>query len=217
MEAVSQLAASKGILENRYIAMAFRMLNPNDLIWRYVTNNYFCGEPPPRSDMLYWNSDGTNLPAAMCTAYLKWFYLENRLTRPGALTLNGRAIDLRKVRLPLYVVGAAKDHICPWPATFQTSAMMGRTVRYVLADEGHITGIVNPPSPWSKKQYWAGAATRRRDARKWLEKQTPSKGSWWPDWLAWLKPRSGARVPPPVMGSKTYPPIEPAPGNYVLE
>jgi polyhydroxyalkanoate synthase subunit PhaC len=217
VEAVSQLAASKGILENHHIAMAFRMLNPNDLIWRYVTNNYFCGEPPPRSDMLFWNSDGTNLPAAMCTSYLKWFYLENRLTRPDALTLDGRAIDLKKVRLPLYVVGAAKDHICPWPATFQTSAMMGSTVRYVLADEGHITGIVNPPSPWSKKQYWAGAATRRRDARKWLAKQTPNKGSWWPDWIAWLKPRSGSRVPPPAMGSKAYPPIEPAPGSYVLE
>jgi polyhydroxyalkanoate synthase len=217
VEAVSQLAESKGILENRYIAMAFRMLNPGDLIWRYVTNNYFCGEPPPRSDMLYWNSDGTNLPAAMCTAYLKWFYLENRLTRPDALTLLGRSIDLKKVRLPLYAVGAAKDHICPWTATFQTSAMMGSTVRYVLADEGHITGIVNPPSPWSKKQYWAGAATRRRDARKWLEKQTPNKGSWWPDWVAWLKPRSGVHVPPPAMGSKTYPPIAPAPGSYVHE
>lgn len=217
VEAVSQLAESKGILENRYIAMAFRMLNPNDLIWRYVTNNYFCGEPPPRSDMLYWNSDGTNLPAAMCTAYLKWFYLENRLTRPDALTFEGRTVDLKKVRLPLYVVGAAKDHICPWPATFQTSAMMGGTVRYVLADEGHITGIVNPPSPWSKKQYWAGAATRRRNAHKWLEKQTAGKGSWWPDWMAWLKPRSGSQVPPPAMGSKAHPPMEPAPGSYVLE
>jgi polyhydroxyalkanoate synthase subunit PhaC len=215
--AISQLVESRGILEKHHIATAFRMLNPNDLIWRYVTNNYFCGEPPPRSDMLYWNSDGTNLPASMCTTYLRWFYLENRLVRRDALTIDGRLINLKKVRLPLYVVGAAKDHICPWPATFQTSAMMGRTVRYVLADEGHITGVVNPPSPWSKKQYWAGAATRRRDARKWLEKQTPNKGSWWPDWLAWLKPRSGVQIPPPSMGSKAYPPIAPAPGSYVLE
>jgi polyhydroxyalkanoate synthase subunit PhaC len=94
---------------------------------------------------------------------------------------------------------------------------MGRTVRYVLADEGHITGIVNPPSPWSKKQYWAGAATRRRNADKWFERQAPNKGSWWPDWVAWLKPRSGAQIPPPEMGSKSHPPMDPAPGSYVLE
>ena len=95
--------------------------------------------------------------------------------------------------------------------------MMGRPVRYVLADEGHITGIVNPPSPWSKKQYWAGAATRRRDAHKWLLKQSPQKGSWWPDWIAWLKPRSGTQVPPPKIGCKDYPALEPAPGTYVYE
>jgi polyhydroxyalkanoate synthase len=217
VEAVSKLAASNGVLENRHIAMAFRMLNPNDLIWRYVVNNYFNGEPPPRSDMLYWNSDGTNLPATMCTTYLKWFYLENRLTKPNALTIGGRAIDLKKVGLPSYVVGAAKDHICPWPATFRTCAMTGHPVRYVLADEGHITGIVNPPSPWSKKQYWAGAATRRRDARKWLQKQTPNKGSWWPDWAAWLTPRSGSQICPPTLGCKDYPALEPAPGTYVHE
>jgi polyhydroxyalkanoate synthase len=217
VEAVSQLADSKGILENHYIATAFRMLNPNDLIWRYMVNNYFHGEPPPRSDMLYWNSDGTNLPAVMCTTYLKWFYLENRLTKPHGLTIGKRVIDLKKVRWPLYVVGSAKDHICPWQATFQTCAMMGHPVRYVLADEGHITGIVNPPSPWSKKQYWAGAATRRRDASKWLQKQTPNKGSWWPDWVTWLKPRSGQKVPPPAMGGKAYPPLEAAPGTYVHE
>jgi polyhydroxyalkanoate synthase len=217
VEAVSRLAASEGILENRYIATAFRMLNPNDLIWRYMVNNYFQGESPPRSDMLYWNSDGTNLPAAMCTTYLKWFYLENRLTKPNGLIIDEQAIDLKKVRRPLYVVGSAKDHICPWPATFQTCAMMGRPVRYVLADEGHITGIVNPPSPWSKKQYWAGAATRLRDASKWLQKQKPNQGSWWPDWVAWLKPRSGQKAPPPAMGCRAYPPLEPAPGNYVHE
>ena len=217
VEAIEQLAASKGILEERHIAMAFRMLNPGDLIWRYVANNYFYGETPPRSDMLYWNSDGTNLPHAMCIDYLKWFYLENRLTKPNALTIDGVPIDLKNVGLPMFVVGSAKDHICPWPSTFETCRLTGAKIRYVLADEGHITGIVNPPSPWSRKQYWAGTATRRRDPAKWLRRQTPGKGSWWPDWVAWLKPRSGRRIPPPSMGSGTYPPIVPAPGSYVFE
>jgi polyhydroxyalkanoate synthase len=216
VEAIEQLAAAKGVLEAHHIATAFRLLNPDDLIWRYVVNNYFFGEPPPRSDMLFWNSDGTNLPQAMCTQFLRWFYLDNRLVRPNALTVGGHAIDLRGVRQPLYVVGSAKDHICPWPSTFKTCRLVGGKVRYVLADEGHITGIVNPASPWSRKQYWAGPATRRRNGSRWLEKLTPNKGSWWPDWVAWLTPRSGERVPPPAPSS-AYPPLAPAPGTYVCE
>ncbi len=215
--AIRQMASSQGILHTYQVASAFRMLNPGDLIWRYVINNYFYGEPPPRSDMLFWNSDGTRLPERMCNDYIQSFYIDNRLVTPNALSVGGDGIDLQRVKQPLYVVGAAKDHICPWQATFQSCRLTRGKVRYVLADEGHITGIVNPPSPWSKKHYLAGAATRRRDAEKWRAKQTPSKGSWWPDWLEWLKPRSGPKIEPPSMGNKNYPAKEPAPGTYVFE
>lgn len=217
MDAIQGLVAENGILEDHHIAAAFRLLNPDDLIWRYVVNNYFYGESPPRSDMLFWNSDSTNLPEAMCTFYLKSFYLENRISRSNALSIGKRFIDLKQVRSPLYIVGAAKDHICPWQSTFRSCRLMGGKVRYVLSDEGHITGIVNPPSKWSKKKYWAGTATRRRYPDKWLQKQSPSKGSWWPDWHHWLAPRNGEQVSPPSMGSKKYPPLCPAPGTYVLE
>jgi polyhydroxyalkanoate synthase len=217
VQAIRQMASAQGVLQAYQVASAFRLLNPADLIWRYVVNNYFCGEPPPRSDMLFWNSDGTRLPEAMCNGFLEAFYQDNRMAQPDALKVRGRAIDLRRVKQPLYIVGAAKDHICPWPSTFQSCGLAGGKVRYVLADEGHITGIVNPPSPWSKKQYLAGAATRLRDNDKWKAKQVPQKGSWWPDWLAWLKPRSGPKVAPPGLGSKTYPAREPAPGTYVFE
>ncbi|MBT8342236.1 MAG: hypothetical protein HKP58_15665, partial [Desulfatitalea sp.] len=107
--------------------------------------------------------------------------------------------------------------ICPWRGTFQTCRLTAGRVRYVLSDEGHITGIVNPPSPWSKKKYWAGAASRRRNGDLWLSGRTPENGSWWPDWIAWLHPRSGHRSTPPPMGSKAYPPLEPAPGRYIHE
>ncbi|MGD9364135.1 MAG: alpha/beta fold hydrolase [Desulfobacteraceae bacterium] len=217
IDSIEKLAAENGLLDHHHIAAAFRLLNPDDLIWRYVVNNYFYGEPPPRSDMLYWNSDSTNLPEAMCNFYLKSFYLDNLMVRPNALTVGNRSINLKKVECPFYVVGAAKDHICPWKSTFQTCRLIGGKVRYILSDEGHITGIVNPPSPWSKKKYWPGAATRLRNPDKWLAKRSRKKGSWWPDWIHWLAPRSGKMVPPPPMGSKTYPPITPAPGTYVLE
>jgi polyhydroxyalkanoate synthase len=199
------------------MSLAFRLLNPGDLIWRYVVNNYFYGEPPPRSDMLFWNSDSTNLPGAMCLFYLKAFYLENRMVRPDDLELGRRTISLKRVRIPIYAVGAQTDHICPWPATFQTCRLTGGKVRYILAGDGHITGIVNPPSQWSKKKYWAGAATRRRDAARWLSDRKPETGSWWPDWVSWLRPRSGVKADPPPMGSKAYPALGPAPGTYVQE
>lgn len=217
MKAIEQLVAAEGMLKRQHIALAFRLLNAGDLIWRYAVNNYFYGEAPPRSDMLFWNSDSTGLPGAMCSFYLKSFYLENRMAQPNALVLGQRSIDLRRVRLPLYVVGALKDHICPWPATFQTCRLTGGPIRYVLAGEGHIIGIVNPPSPWSKTKFWTGTATRRRNAARWLENREHQTGSWWPDWTAWLQPRSGSKGMPPPMGSKQYPPLHPAPGTYVSE
>jgi len=217
IDAIQQMVAENGILEDHHIATAFRLLNSDDLIWRYVVNNYFYGETPPRSDMLYWNSDSTNLPEAMCTFYLKSFYLENRITRPNALQVGGHAINLNNVRTPFYIVGAAKDHICPWQGTFQTCHLLGGKARYVLAEEGHITGIVNPPSPWSKQKHWAGAATRLRDGDKWRRKIEPNKGSWWPDWTRWLEVRSGSQITPPAIGSKTHPPLTAAPGTYVFE
>lgn len=217
LKVIEKMVDTDGVLRSRHMSLAFRLLNPGDLIWRYVVNNYFYGEPPPRSDMLFWNSDSTNLPGAMCLFYLKTFYLENRMVRPDDLKLGRRTISLKRVRIPIYAVGAQTDHICPWPATFQTCRLTEGKVRYILAGDGHITGIVNPPSPWSKKKYWAGAATRRRDAVRWLSDRTPETGSWWPDWISWLRLRSGVKVDPPLMGSKAYPALDPAPGTYVQE
>lgn len=217
LSGIEPVLAADGKLEARHIAKAFRLLNPADLIWRYVVNNYFMGEPPPRSDMLYWNSDSTHLPEAMCRFFLTNFYIENKMARPNGLQLAGREIDLKQIRVPLYVVGAETDHICPWPATFQTCRLVAGPIRYVLTGDGHITGIVNPPSAWSKKKYWAAAATRRRDAAKWREKQAAVTGSWWPEWVDWLAQRSGIQNRPPRMGSRKYPVQEPAPGSYVHE
>lgn len=214
---VAQMVAAEGVLNGRYLALAFRLLNPGDLIWRSMINNYYYGDTSPRSDMLFWNSDSTHLPGAMCLFYLTSFYLENRLARPNQLVVANRPIDLKQIKSPVYAVGALKDHICPWPATFQTCRLTSGKVRYVLANEGHITGIVNPPSPWSKKKYWAGAATRRRDAERWLKDKVPVEDSWWPDWIAWLKPRNGSRSAPPAMGSDRYKPLAPAPGSYVFD
>jgi polyhydroxyalkanoate synthase len=139
------------------------------------------------------------------------------LAKADQLVFRNRPIDLARIRQPLYAVGAIQDHICPWNGTFASCALTGGPVRYVLADEGHIAGIVNPPSERSKKKYWAAPATRRKNPEKWLAKQTPARGSWWTDWVNWLKPASGPQGPPPPMGSSHHPPLEPAPGLYVRQ
>ncbi len=214
---VESLTREKGVLDKQYLALTFRMLKSESLIWRTHVNNYLYGNPPPGSDMLFWNSDGTRLPAEMCSFYLRNFYLENRLVQRDGLTLSGRPIDLMRIRQPLYAVGALQDHISPWKGTFETLNRCTCPSRFVLAADGHITGIVNPPSPGSKKRFWAGDHPGIADPDEWLGARETRRGSWWEDWVLWLRQRSGKRTPPPAMGSETHPPLEAAPGTYVLE
>jgi len=207
-----------GYLDAMYLGLAFRLLNSEGLIWRNAVNNYLYGAMPPKSDMLFWNSDSTRLPEAMCSYYLREFYFKNNLSQKDQLVLGGRPIDLRRVRQPLYAVGAEQDHICPWQGTFQTGRFVSGPVKYVLSAEGHITGIVNPPSPRSRKKYRTGVIeSKAMAADHWHEAQTVQRGSWWPDWVAWMRERSIRLGPPPAIGSSIYPPLAPAPGTYVHE
>jgi polyhydroxyalkanoate synthase subunit PhaC len=217
IEAVEKLMEDDGYLDEKYISFAFRLLNSDNLIWRYVINNYLYGQKPPRSDILFWNNDGTNLPQAMCSFYLREFYLNNRLAGKNQLFLGGRSLDLGCIRQPLYNVGARQDHISPWQQTFQTCRLVGGPVRYILANEGHITGIVNPPLAQSKKKYQVGDTETLIDCDGWLSSQEDIQGSWWPDWIQWMAGRSLPMTTPPLVGSDKYPPLVKAPGNYVLE
>ncbi len=214
---VEKLMAADGCLDKKYLSLAFRLLNPDALIWRYVVNNYLYGQPPPKSDMLFWNSDGTRLPEAMCSFYLREFYRNNRLARKDAMILDGAPLDLGRIRQPLYCVGARQDHISPWTGAFKTVGLTGGPVRCVLSSEGHITGIVNPPSERSRKKYWADDPGRETDAETWLSRQEARQGSWWPDWVGWLARNEKNRRKPPPMGNADYPVLASAPGRYVHE
>jgi len=215
--AAEEWMRADGFLDARYIGMVFRLLNPDALIWRCAANNYLCGQKPPRSDMLFWNSDGTRLPEAMCSFYLRNFYLENNLAQKNGLVLGGRPIDLGAVRQPVYIVGAIQDHISPWAGTFKTCLLTGGPARYALSGDGHITGIVNPPSVHAKKKYWAEDIDANTAPDAGLSEAQPRQGSWWTDWTRWLTPDGDARRDPPPLGCPTYPPLGPAPGRYVLE
>jgi polyhydroxyalkanoate synthase len=203
----------QGYLEASRMANAFNLLRSNDLIWPYVVNNYLRGKKPFPFDILYWNSDATRMPAANHSFYLRNCYLDNRLTK-GEMEIAGVTLDLRKVTIPIYNLATREDHIAPAKSALFGSQYFGGPVKFVLAGSGHIAGVVNPPGK-QKYQYWVGDAPVGSDIDKWIENAKEYPGSWWPDWLDWIKAKGTATVPARTIGGGKLSAIEDAPGSYV--
>jgi len=204
-----------GLLKGQELASTFSFLRPNDLVWNYVVGNYLKGETPPPFDLLYWNSDSTNLPGPMYAWYLRNTYLENNLVKPGQCTVCGEKVDLRKVDIPVYVYGSREDHIVPIAGAYATVQHLPGKKRFVMGASGHIAGVINPPAK-NKRSYWTNDKLPA-SFDEWLKGAKEHAGSWWPDWSAWLKPHGGKQVAAPKAygrGTK-YKAIEPAPGRYV--
>jgi polyhydroxyalkanoate synthase len=161
--------------------------------------------------------DTTRMPAAMHAWYLREFYLENRLIKKDALTVAGGAIDLEQIDQPVYAVSAEDDHIAPWRQTFRINNFVSGDKRFVLSSSGHILGIVNPVVNPPKREYWVAAAERHHNPDDWKEMAEHRQGSWWEDWMAWLKPKSGALAKAPAVETADYPALVDAPGTYVKE
>jgi polyhydroxyalkanoate synthase len=193
----------------------FDLLRARDLFWGYAVRGWLLGEDAPPSDLLTWNADPTRLPATLHIGYLRSCYLENRLAE-GTLELAGERLDLGAVRQDAYVVGAVADHITPWPGVYASACLLGGPVRFVLTTAGHVAGVVNPPDPDSRRRYRTDAPLTA-DPLAWHDGSVEHPGSWWPDWADWLAERAGPRVGPPATGSPAHPPLEPAPGRYVLQ
>jgi polyhydroxyalkanoate synthase len=216
IDLVEQQMMERGYLDSREMSNMFNLLRSNDLIWANVVNNYLMGEKPPAFDLLYWNSDGTRMARKAHAWYLRNTYKENNLVVPGRIELKGEPIDLGRIALDTYAVGAEKDHIVPWDSAWRITQLFGGKVRYVLASSGHIAGIINPPG--GKGIFWANEAEPAPPtAAEWRQGATRHDGSWWTDWTAWLAARSGKKGKPPSLGSAAHPPIVDAPGTYVLE
>jgi polyhydroxyalkanoate synthase len=202
-----------GYLEGQKMATAFNMLRSNDLIWPYVVNNYLRGKAPFPFDLLYWNSDATRMPAANHSFYLRNCYLNNALTK-GAMTVADETLDLKKVTIPIYNLATREDHIAPAKSVMLGSRFFGGPVRYVLSGSGHIAGVVNPVAK-AKYQYWTGPKPTGSDVEAWLKKAKEHPGSWWPDWLQWIKAQGAEMVPAREPGGGKLNAIEDAPGSYV--
>jgi polyhydroxyalkanoate synthase len=210
---LEQRMAERGYLEGRKMATAFNLLRSNDLIWPYVVNNYLRGKEPLPFDLLYWNSDATRMPAANHSFYLRNCYLDNRLAK-GEMEIDGVKLDLSKVKVPIYNLATREDHIAPAKSALYGSKLFGGPVRFVLSGSGHIAGVVNPPSK-AKYQYWTGGKPDGESLEQWLAKAQEHPGSWWPDWLDWIKAQDDTRVKARQPGGAKLKPIEDAPGSYV--
>lgn len=208
---------SGGLLKGQDLASTFSFLRPNDLVWNYVVGNYLKGETPPPFDLLYWNSDSTNLPGPFYTWYLRNTYLENNLVKPGKCKVAGEAVDLRKLDLPVYIYGSREDHIVPIAGAYASTQVFKGKKRFVMGASGHIAGVINPPAA-KKRSHWIREDENfPASVEDWVDGAEELPGSWWTDWSEWLKAHAGKQVAAPKTYGKAgkYKAIEPAPGRYV--
>ncbi|RVT84590.1 class I poly(R)-hydroxyalkanoic acid synthase [Rhodobacteraceae bacterium CCMM004] len=203
-----------GVLNSFFMSRTFSFLRSNDLIYGPAIRSYMLGEAPPAFDLLYWNGDGTNLPAAMAVEYLRGLCQDDRFATDG-FDLLGETLHVSGVKVPLCAIACETDHIAAWKSSFSGIQKMGsRSKTFILSESGHIAGIINPPS---KKKYghytngdWSGTAD------DWLKDADFHEGSWWPRWGEWLAKRSGRKVAARVPGKDGRDILAPAPGTYVI-
>ena len=216
--AATALSRRRGYLDGRVLGEVFAWLRPGDLIWNYWVNNYLLGRTPPAFDVLYWNADTTRMSASLHADFVD-IAMHSRLTKAGAFSVLGRPVDLRQVTVDSYVVAGVADHITPWQSCFKTLSMLGGEKRFVLSTSGHIAALVNPPgNPKATYQVNPQSTGGPADPQVWLNGATTERGSWWPDFVAWLGERSGGeRKAPRKLGARGYAPLVAAPGTYVFD
>lgn len=204
----------RGFLPGSQLAGMFSWARPDDLVWRYWTNNYLMGKTPPGFDILAWNNDSTNLPAALHSQFIDIFF-ENAMCN-GSLEVKGKPVDLSQVMVESFVTGAVADHLTPWKGCYRTTQLLGGESTFVLSNAGHIASLVNPPGN-PKASYRTGPEPGA-DPDAWLAESEESSGTWWTLWTDWVTERSGDLVAAPEsLGSAVHAPIEPAPGRYVKQ
>ncbi len=207
-------AEIKGVYDGRILGLSFSLLRENNLFWSYFINNYLKGKDPAAFDILYWNSDATNITAACFKQYIRMTYWENKLIEPGTVVIDDVPIDLKKIDMPVYFLSTLADHIVLWQGAYEGTRHVSGDTRFVLAGSGHLAGVINPPEG-GKYPHWINQQLPD-SASEWFEGATKHEGSWWPDWYAWLKGHDATKTTAPVPGKHPdFPALEPAPGSYV--
>ena len=215
MRAAKEASRLRGMVDGHELARMFAWMRPNDLIWNYWVNNYLLGNQPPAFDILYWNADTTRLPAGLHGDYLD-LYFTNPFVNAGKLTLNGKTIDMSRIKADSYVIAGVTDHITPWKGVHKTAQIMGEGTTFVLSNSGHLQSLLNPPT--NPKASFMIGAVNPSGPDAFVAAAEKRKGSWWPDWRDWLHARSGEEVEAPAsLGSEPHPVLATAPGTYVFD
>ena len=206
--------ANRAVVSGKSIAYGFRWLRPNHLIWPYMIDNYLLNKPLSMFDIMYWNSDTTNLPTHIYLQYIQSCYVDNVLTSPRGYQFGNIQGKLQNINCPAYVVGTEDDHITPWHGVFNSAQLLNGETTFVLSSSGHILGIVNPPSSTSKRRYTRASISPGESPQTWQKRALSTTNSWWPHWLAWLQSHDQSQLNKPA--NQTLTPIQPAPGSYIL-
>jgi polyhydroxyalkanoate synthase len=214
---LDDIMQSQGYLDSAQMGGAFQILRSNDLIWSHAIHDYQLGEQDAPFDLMAWNADGTRLPARMHSEYLCSLFLNNELAE-GRFCVGGRPLALNDIKLPMFVVSTEQDHIAPWRSVFKLELLNDGEITFVLTSGGHNAGIVSEPGHPHRhfRIRTRDAGDRTLGPDEWESSTAPQDGSWWPQWNAWLKTRSGAQITPPPMGAPGFEALCNAPGDYVL-
>jgi len=204
---------AQGYLDAAQMMSAFQMLRSNDLIWSRMTRAYLMGEDlAPMNDLMAWNADSTRMPARMHSEYLHRMFLQNDLAS-GRYEVDGHAVSLRDIRVPIFGVGTETDHIAPWKSVFKIHNLTHSDVTFALTNGGHNAGVVSEPG--HKRRHFRLHTHRDSDMalspEEWLEIAALRQGSWWPSWVAWLRDLSQGLTTPPDLPEG----LADAPGAYV--
>ncbi len=204
-----------GLLKGSELSKIFSWMRPNDLIWNYVVNNYLMGKKPPAFDILYWNSDTTNLPSALHCDYID-LVTSNLIDNPEGFLINDVNIDFKASKCEKFILAGVTDHITPWKACYRTTEILGGEKQFILTSSGHIQSLVNPPGN-PKASYFVNESTPQ-SSDDWMKSAEKKSGTWWDHWSMWLSKNSGNKKnAPKLLGGKNNKPICDAPGEYVHE
>ena len=214
VDGIERQIGTDGILAKTFMSRTFSYLRSNDLIYQPAIKSYMMGQAPPAFDLLFWNGDGTNLPARMAVQYLRGLCQRDGFAR-GDFPVFGAAVALSDIKLPICAIACETDHIAPWMASFNGIKQMGSLDKtFILSQSGHIAGIINPPAKNKYGHYTADGPLQGAPA-DWLAGATFSPGSWWPRWGAWLAAQSGGQMAARALGDQDHPVLCAAPGTYV--
>ncbi|HEV2228837.1 MAG TPA: alpha/beta fold hydrolase [Steroidobacteraceae bacterium] len=215
------MMSKTGVLESERMGAAFALLRSRDLMWGPAVHQYVRGERPQVNDLMAWNADGTRMPHRMHNEYLERLYLKNELAT-GEFTLGGDKVDLRKLHLPMFVVGTETDHVAPWHSVYKLRGLTRSSdYTFLLTSGGHNAGIVSGPAHPKRRHRiltWSDATTTL-PPDEWLRRAHLHEGSWWPAWERWLTAHSSAeRLPARALAAHGTPgdgALADAPGSYV--